>query len=225
MKLGRRLQQISDLIQHPYAHIWDCCCDHGLLGMQLLQRKIAGKVHFVDIVPELMQQVEQRLQRHLPSELKTAWQVHCLDVAKIPLAAHSDQGSLREHLVIIAGVGGDLLIELVEEISLRHPDQPLEFILCPVHHQNKVRAALSQLSFGLISETLVEENGRYYEILHVARYDTHPITLIGSQMWDLARDQDQHYLRKTIEHYQRKKLLSSLEQEALSQYRLLEMTR
>lgn len=225
MKLSRRLQQISDLIQHPYAHIWDCCCDHGLLGMQLLQRKIAGKVHFVDIVPELMQQVELRLQRHLPPELETAWQVHCLDVAEIPLALHSDQGSLHGHLVIIAGVGGDLLIELVEEISEKHPNQLLEFILCPVHHQNKVRAALSRLSFGLRSETLVEENGRYYEILHVERYHSHPLTLIGSQMWDLTRDQDQHYLRKTIEHFQRKKRLSSLEQEALSQYRLLQMTR
>ncbi|QSA20815.1 SAM-dependent methyltransferase, partial [Vibrio furnissii] len=38
MKLSKRLQTIEKLVTQHYDHIWDCCCDHGFLGMTLLQR-------------------------------------------------------------------------------------------------------------------------------------------------------------------------------------------
>ncbi|WOT06069.1 tRNA (adenine(22)-N(1))-methyltransferase [Shewanella youngdeokensis] len=199
MKLSPRLQKINSMVQPHYDHIWDCCCDHGLLGAALLQRLQNGTVHFVDVVPELMQDVTTKLERFFPViENVKRWQVHCIDVALLPLADKS-----QSQLVIIAGVGGELLIELVQAIVARFPQHSLEFILCPVHHIFEVRTALSTLKLGLIDEHLVEDNQRFYEVLHVSTGSAQVISPVGSQMWNLSQTSDQRYLQKTLAHYQR----------------------
>ena len=213
MKISQRLQQINQMVEQGYDHIWDCCCDHGLLGMLLLQRNAAPKVHFVDCVAPLMQQLSLELARFFPQQpilnaqnekeqtthAQSEWQVHCLDVAALPLAQYGKQA---KHLVIIAGVGGELLVELVRSIvscySQYHSDNhnhsyhscPLEFILCPVHHNYHVRSSLAELGLSLKQEYLLEENQRFYEILHLThssiaskRNDVAPLSSTGSIMW------------------------------------------
>ena len=59
MKLSKRLNAINSLITQSYDIVWDCCCDHGFLGMALLERGIAKQINFVDIIPELMEAHEQ----------------------------------------------------------------------------------------------------------------------------------------------------------------------
>ena len=115
MKLGKRLTQIAAMVEDDYQHIWDCCCDHGLLGATLLKRNSAPNIHFVDIVPTLMAQLEAKLQQFF-SDSAHQWQTHCMDVSQLPLEQF--QG---KHLIIIAGVGGDLMVELVTNIHQRHP--------------------------------------------------------------------------------------------------------
>ncbi|MBW3530864.1 tRNA (adenine(22)-N(1))-methyltransferase TrmK [Shewanella sp. NKUCC06_TVS] len=236
MKISQRLQQIDCMITGHYDHIWDCCCDHGLLGMLLLKRNVARQVHFVDCVPSLMQALELRLQRFFPADISglnshldpnlnpdidphlnldidpnlsrhSQWQVHCLDVTALPLEQTSDKDN---QLIIIAGVGGELLVELVRAILAQHPLRHLEFILCPVHHNYYVRQSLSALGLGLKSEHLLEENQRFYEILHVstiAAPNGLPITATGSLMWqtldEASLPRAQRYLSQVIGHYQR----------------------
>lgn len=220
MKISQRLQHINHMVQGHYDHIWDCCCDHGLLGMLLLKRSAALQVHFVDCVPSLMQALELRLQRFFPADISgqnphlnpnlschTQWQVHCLDVAALPLEQTSDKD---KQLIIIAGVGGELLVELVRAILAQHPLRHLEFILCPVHHNYHVRQSLSALGLGLKSEHLLEENQRFYEILHVSTIappNGLPISATGSLMWqtldEASLPRAQRYLSQVIGHYQR----------------------
>lgn len=57
------------MVTSEYTHIWDCCCDHGLLGAALLSRQAGSYIHFVDIVPELMSELKNKLQRFHPKEL------------------------------------------------------------------------------------------------------------------------------------------------------------
>ncbi|MEJ6520440.1 tRNA (adenine(22)-N(1))-methyltransferase TrmK [Shewanella bicestrii] len=255
MKISQRLQQINQMVGPGYDHIWDCCCDHGLLGMLLLQRNAAPKVHFVDCVAPLMQQLSLELARFFPQQpisnvqnaieqtateqtanTQSEWQVHCLDVAALPLAQYGKQA---KHLVIIAGVGGELLVELVRSIVAIQQRQcdahsgndssnhdlsqgacQLEFILCPVHHHYHVRSALAELGLSLKDEYLLEENQRFYEILHLTQANASsktntcskiteavPLSATGSIMWqgldaDKTR-QAKRYLDQTIGHYQR----------------------
>ena len=87
MKISQRLKLIESMVVNRYDHIWDCCCDHGLLGAKLLENDRAATVHFVDVVPDLMRDVSNKLERFYPvkNEGERRWQVHCIDVALLPL--------------------------------------------------------------------------------------------------------------------------------------------
>lgn len=202
LKLSNRLQQIEKMAtsQH-YQHIWDCCCDHGLLGCSLLSINAANHIHFVDIVPELMSELENKL-CHFYSNLP--WQTYCIDVENLPLAEYEGK-----QLVIIAGIGGDLMIRFIEAIHQQHKTLNIDFLLCPVHHQYPLRQKLIELNFSLIDEMLVEDNRRFYEILLVSlssenERKVHPV---GDDIWQSISEQQykvtKKYLNKTLKHYQR----------------------
>lgn len=217
MRLGKRLKQIESMVGAGYTHIWDCCCDHGLLGASLLSRQAAPHIHFVDIVPELMHELKNKLQRLFPADALTAdkgvnsqWHIHCLDVALLPL----DQAGGKQ-LAIIAGVGGDLMTDFIAAICKRHPTLAIDFLLCPVHHNFTLRQQLIKHGFDLQREVLIEENQRFYEILLVTRNPHRkapycPVNPVGDQLWHCV-DAEQitiahQYLQKTIAHYQRMQL-------------------
>jgi tRNA (adenine22-N1)-methyltransferase len=216
MKLSNRLQTLHSLVSNDYQHIWDCCCDHGFLGVQLLSDHKAPQIHFVDIVPSLMNELEGKLTRYFPQDNnveqheQSQWKVYCLDVAAIPLDKYTGR-----HLVIIAGVGGDLTQKLVDDIHRQHPDKAIDFLLCPVHQQFELRSHLKSLKFGLINEVLIEENRRYYEILLVRnnRHENETSSLltevsnVGDKIWTPSCEQQKQvslqYKAKTLQHYLR----------------------
>lgn len=198
------------MVTADYDHIWDCCCDHGLLGAALFARHAAPNIHFVDVAPELMQQLENKLSQFFPRDnlVDSHWQVHCADVASLPLQKFDGK-----HLVIIAGVGGDLMTEFVKAIHQQHPDLDIDFLLCPVHHQFTLRQQLIAFDFRLLDEVLVIENQRFYEVTLVSSRRTHDnsiISPIGSMLWRCNTDEQLKnataYLSKTIAHYKRMQL-------------------
>ena len=210
MKLGKRLKQIESMVSAGYDHIWDCCCDHGLLGTALLARHAATNIHFVDLVPELMQQLENKLSQFFPKDnlVDSHWQVHCTDVAVLPLQKLSGK-----HLVIIAGVGGDLMTEFVKAIHKNNQNIEIDFLLCPVHHQFTLRKQLIEFNFSLLNEVLITENQRFYEVILVSSQKSDrnsDISPVGSLLWGCNTDEQfknaTDYLSKTIAHYKRMQL-------------------
>ncbi|MCQ1059835.1 class I SAM-dependent methyltransferase [Photobacterium sp. ZSDE20] len=201
MKLSKRLKKIEQMVTPNYTHVWDCCCDHGFIGAALLSRQAAKTVHFVDIVPDLMAALEQKLQRFYP---EATWKVHCQDVAKLPLNQYSGK-----QLVIIAGVGGDLMSELVEAIHQDHQNSNIDFLLCPVNHQFTLRKTLIKQDFGLEHEVLIEDNRRFYEIMLVSstRGDREQVSAVGSNIWQSDSTEQAEiatkYKNKTLGHYRR----------------------
>ena len=211
MKLGKRLTKIEAMVASGYDHIWDCCCDHGLLGAALLARQAAASIHFVDIVADIMQQLKTRLHRFYPLVATSAtycqWYVHCLDAALLPLDSFRGK-----HLIILAGIGGERMAELVNLIFTKHPSADIDFLLCPVHHQFALRQQLIALNFSLKTETLLKENQRFYEILLVssgqpAEPPCQKIHPVGSQLWNTTSEEQRRiaaaYLDKTLNHYRR----------------------
>ncbi|MFT7185989.1 MAG: tRNA (adenine22-N1)-methyltransferase [Pseudohongiellaceae bacterium] len=225
MKLSKRLQQVDRMIAKKYDHIWDCCCDHGLLGMNLLARDAGTVIHFVDVVEPLIDNLASQLLKYQADHvnqtmLKSKWQVHCLGAENIPLQRNTS------NLIIIAGVGGDLLIEIVDAIVTKHPNQDFDFLLCPIHHNYKVRQALTRLGLGLVDEVLVTENKRFYEVIHASTESKRAISPVGSVMWDFSRQEDQECLKQTLAHYQRiqrteDKCLLKFTQKVISDYHAL----
>lgn len=198
MKLSSRLSAIDSMINQPYDVIWDCCCDHGLLGMALLKRGAAKQINFVDIVPALMTELEDTLIRFSDQQAACQWLVLCQDVATIELSPAAKQ------VVIIAGVGGELLLKLVQQILANQPTQlhaQLSFILCPVHHTYALRQGLQALGLGLIAEQLVQENQRFYEVMQVSVQSPQPLSSTGVEIWQ--HPQAQRYLQQLLAHYTR----------------------
>ena len=195
-----RLNTLKTMIRHRYPYIWDCCCDHGLLGISLLNDDLADQVHFVDQVDTLIASLDEKLSDQYAN---SRWKTHCIDMAQLnlPRTEGSDEPA---HLMVIAGVGGDLLIELVKAILVNNPDIPIEFILCPVRQNYQVRQALIKANLSLIDENLVKEKGLYYEVLHVSSVGGVPISSVGSLMWDFTEEAHRIYLKRTLEHYQRR---------------------
>lgn len=198
IQLSRRLQVITDMIQDDYHHIWDTCCDHGLLGLQLLHEHPNSVIHFVDQVSEITEALTHTLSTQHPNT--THWQVHTLDCSQLSLFPAD-----KKHLVVIAGVGGELAKELVSKIHEKHLDQIIEFIICPVHHTYALREELIGLNYRLLDETIVEENKRFYEVIHVTNdsKQSEPPSLTGN-MWDKDDEAHIRYLNKLITHYDNK---------------------
>lgn len=122
------------------------------------------------------------LTRYFPATTDSPrWRTYCLDVRDLPLEANA--GS---HLIIIAGVGGDLMTEFIAELAKRHPSMTFDLLLCPVHHTYTLREQLIALNAELKSERLVEENQRIYELLHVQLSPSSGLALTLS-LWSVSR--------------------------------------
>ena len=200
-KLGVRLSQLDSMVDQQYAMIWDCCCDHGLLGMSLLQRQQAQKLMFVDVLQPQMALLEQQLQQRFQRQSYN-WQVICQDLNQVALPAVENQ------LFIIAGVGGNKTIEFIDRLCADMAMVPFDLLLCSVHGNYAVRQALIRQGFSLRQEQILFENKRFYEAIYVTNCgDKHPeraITATGSSMWDLHNADHRAYLDKTLQHYRKK---------------------
>ena len=81
LRANSRLSKLAAIVEPPYTTIWDCCCDHGLLGMALLKDGYADEVIFVDIVEDILANLTTRLERSFPRD-QYSWQVRCEDLKK-----------------------------------------------------------------------------------------------------------------------------------------------
>ncbi|TEW55923.1 SAM-dependent methyltransferase [Psychromonas sp. RZ22] len=234
MKLNKRLLNLSEMVTSPYHLVWDCCCDHGLLGFKILADGLVKQVNFVDLVPAIIDKLDKKLSMyayHLPNDV--SWNTFCQDVASLQLMEDKHQSQLSpipKQLVIISGVGGELMIDMLEGLMQRYRGYNIDYLLCPVQHTYKLRTALIKLNFKLKEERLVVENKRGYELLLVNQVVGKEISLSGKKIWE-PKNSHKQYLVKLIAHYQRMESsdsshkLSQLDQElntkALMDYRLV----
>lgn len=198
MTLSTRLSSIvTAASSYDFQHIWDCCCDHGYLGEALIGEHPNSHIHFVDVMPHIINDISARLSKHSQKN----WLTHCADAKTIKLDEN------QSHLIIIAGVGGDLLIEMVSDIVKNHQTlirmNRLDFILCPVRQLHKVRDGLNKLKLGLVDEKILHENNLFYEIIHVSNHSNNTVSLIGKEMWDLSNKQHMKYRNIMIHHYEK----------------------
>lgn len=206
--LGPRLNAVFDLVvevqqSNPYPIIWDCCCDHGYLGMKIINENLSEKLVFVDQVSHIIEQLKTRLVNYSSSqyELVTA-----------------DAGELRfnsqqRHLVIIAGVGGECTVDIISAIKGSHPKVKIDYIFCPSTSQKALREYLIAHKFGMVHESIASENKRYYEILFVksgaAAAELPRVSKIN-KMWDESDSGHQQYLSKLARHEHQKSLGAKL---------------
>lgn len=198
MKLSKRLAAIDRLIGNHQTLVWDCCCDHGYLGKALLKRNAAQKVIFVDIIANIMKALRAQLEHDSHLNSNSEWQVLCQDVGAITLS------EAKEQVVVIAGVGGELLLKLMQQIIKNNSAQQIQsvrFILCPVHHTYLLRDGLKKLELGLLSEQIIYDKQRFYELIEVSFSSHKPISNTGSEMWHKNNVEHAKYKKRLLRHY------------------------
>jgi len=196
--LSARLSTIDKLIGQDYHHIWDCCCDHGYLGRHLLMRNAAPDIHLVDIVPDIMSKLTEVMAKQPVG--KSQYHLYCQDVASLPL---DNYPVTDKHIIIIAGVGGDLTLQFVKQLVSDNPNKTLEFILCPLRQQFHLRQQLATCGLKLIDEQLVKDDKLFYEVIHLTTGKGEPIVGIGSKLWQQPNQWHLPHLEIMLAHFKR----------------------
>lgn len=199
IKLSQRLTALYQGIpKNQFHQIWDCCCDHGYLGQKLMTEHVKSHIHLVDVVPHLIDEISNRF-KTLDYIQESQYSLHCMDAAAIRL------DDTLDNLVIISGVGGDLLIEMVKAIVSNHPSLvatgSVSFLLCPVRQLHKVREGLNTLCLGLVEEKIVKDKQLFYEVIMVSNQSKTNVSPVGDNMWNLKNKDHVEYRDTMIKHY------------------------
>lgn len=211
-------QALND--KYTAISVWDCCCDHGYLGKELLHydAKSTGtslNIHFVDQVPSITAQ----LKASLPTQTLQPYKVHTLDARALKLSSNGP------NIVVLAGVGGEMVIELIEAISNNNAHisaDDIFFAVCPNYYSYELRDFLRTRKFALICEQCIVDRKIGYEIMLVNaghNITSKEVSALGD-FWSQNNSAHLSYLNSRIAHYKRKKLatgIAGLEAEQLAQ--------
>lgn len=202
-RLGERLDHIFQWVNSTdsYDNIWDLCCDHGRLGMHLHKRHPNAQVYLVDKVASIVDTLVADYGRLNDGRLH----FETADACKL------DIETKQRTLVIVAGVGGQNLVTMLEGILARISEgATLDFILSPNSHMFELRAFLQAEQFCLIDEAFVTEKSFSHEHLWL-RYvndssvdsTQNSVTAVGDSLWQDMTDAKRIYIHKLVQHYQR----------------------
>lgn len=151
--LPKRLAAVASLVP-PGKAVADIGTDHGFLPVYLIKSGSAKKVIASDI-------------RRGPFE-KARKYIHfegLEDYVDVRLGGGLDVLSPGEvEVVVIAGLGGNTIVEILEEGSGFLADVET-LVLNPVTHQSEVRQWLSKNGWRLMEEDVVEDQGRLYQVI------------------------------------------------------------
>ena len=169
MKLTDRLLKIASLVTEG-KKVADIGTDHGYIPVYLLNQ---GKVPYA-----ILADVNKGPLENARGEVRHN---KLLDKVDLRLGSGIEvlvKGEVDE--VIIAGMGGILISELLEaKLEVAHSVDKL--ILQPMQAQNELRKYLLNNGFEILDEVLVKEDFRIYEII-IAKY-TGKNTVVSDEIY------------------------------------------
>ena len=137
-----RIKCIQSMVEDD-SLVYDLCCDHGIIGIGVIAR--VSKVYFIDRVESIITRLANTLEgTDIPS---SKYVVLKRDATKYKFSNFSA-------IYIIAGIGGDLAIEIIKNI-LAHDSNP-SFIINVNKNTRKLRLFLNHSKLKLYRETLVK---------------------------------------------------------------------
>lgn len=152
--LSSRLQLAFNQLL-PHYDVWDLCCDHGYLGLKAHSAAGFGQIHFVDPAIHLIDDLRKRCGA-------------ASGISFYPICAQDVENSMTGN-VVIAGVGAELIRQIVFELLRRQKLDAKRLILIPHTHANKMQVWLTENDsfariFQLCEVLEVTENNRKREV-------------------------------------------------------------
>ena len=153
MRLSKRLELLLSFVE-PGGRVADVGTDHGFIPVELVRRAIAYKAIAMDVRPgPLLRAREHIRQAGLWERIET----RLGDGVKRLSSGEADT-------VVIAGMGGQLVIHILEN-GRRLWGDVRHWILSPQSELDKVRRFLYDRGFELAREDMVEDEGKYYTVM------------------------------------------------------------
>lgn len=165
LKLSRRLRQVADFVK-PGSRIADIGTDHGFVPVYLAQTGRIRSALAMDVRTGPLERAKEHIREY------EAWAAD-EGIHACPVEARLSDG-LKElkageaDTVIIAGMGGGLVIRILEEGRCLW-DSVDHWILSPQSDLDQVRHFLEANGFVILDEAMVKEEGKFYTIMSAAR--------------------------------------------------------
>lgn len=161
--LSSRLRACCDFV-HPGDRVADIGCDHGYLGIHLLQTGIAAQVIAADVNPMPLDSARKNAHKYGVAENIT---FHLSDgVKNIP----RDFDTL-----FCAGMGADTMISILEAAPWLRSGQYRLILQCQ-SRRPELRKYLYENGFSIQAETLAQDGKFIYPIMEVIYAPAAPLT-------------------------------------------------
>ncbi|MGL1890397.1 MAG: tRNA (adenine(22)-N(1))-methyltransferase TrmK [Spirochaetaceae bacterium] len=208
-----RLKYITGFIETEYDEIWDTCCDHGKLGIYLLQNSRVKIVHFVDCIPSIMSNLKTKLDK-INSIDSSRFTVQLLNAEEIKLTGN-------RALVCICGVGSETAKDIITGLLKNNNLLGHDIILSVQNRTPELRSFLKLAGFKIQKELLCFEGKWAHEIMRISLDRGDEIDLIGKTMFNKNDNKHLEYIDKSIKHYTKKSSTNPLFKEYLDLYKNL----
>lgn len=167
MKLSKRLEMVASFV-HEGSNLADIGTDHGYIPIALVEREKVPGALAMDVRKGPLERAENHIQEH---GLEEKIRIRLSDGAAGLQPGEADT-------VVIAGMGGELVIHILEGAHHLWEDVK-QWVLSPQSELNKVRDYLENQGFLIAREAMVEEDGKYYTVMDVARGRMKPMSPAG----------------------------------------------
>lgn len=157
MKLSKRMETIAAFVPEG-SRIADIGTDHGYIPIHLVQEGKANHAIAMDVRKGPLKRAQSHIRE---AGLIDAIEVRLSDGL---LKLEKDEADC----VVIAGMGGELMIHILEEGRRLWNHIPC-WVLSPQSELHKMRRFLIEQAFFIEEETMIKEDGKYYVVMRAVR--------------------------------------------------------
>lgn len=152
--IGSRLTMAASLIENGKI-VCDVGCDHGKLSLYLIKENKAEHIIATDINKMPLERAIQLFQKENLQDKASFFLTDGLsDVKATDNITH----------VVIAGLGGETMANIINEADFIKKNL-VKLVLLPAQSGYRIRQYLFENGFSILSENIVEENGRFYSAI------------------------------------------------------------
>jgi tRNA (adenine22-N1)-methyltransferase len=157
MKLSNRLKTIASFVPEG-SKVADVGTDHGYIPIHLVQEGKAKHAIAMDVRKGPLMRAESHIA-----------EAGLTDVIEVRLSDGLLKLNKNEaDCVVIAGMGGELMIHILEEGKDLWDNIPC-WVLSPQSELQKMRRFLVEQAFFVEQETMIKEDGKYYVVMRAVR--------------------------------------------------------
>ena len=198
--LSKRLKTVADLVT-PCEKVADVGTDHGYVPIYLVEENICKFAYAMDVNEGPLNIAKSNIAQNAFEE----------KIETILSDGFDNFGNREADSVIIAGMGGDLIVDIL--FRARNYDFD-ELILSPHKRPDLVRKYLSENGYKISDEKMVEDAGKYYSVIKAVKgesaYDDVQLEF-GPVLLDNKDEVLRAYLDIQLNKFSR--IISSLERE------------